>query len=199
MLDQLLKLDTNLFLWLNSHHSPFWDNVMWFISGRIEWLPLYLVLIAFIIYRFRWKSIPILIAAILTIALADQLAVKAFKEVFERLRPTHNPEIQHLVHIVNDYRGGSYGFVSNHAANSFSLAMFISLLFKNHYVTIGMLFWAFLVSYSRIYLGVHYPGDILGGIALGIGIGWFIIFIYRKFTERFMNGSSSSGISKVSE
>ena len=198
MLDQLLKLDTNLFLWFNSHHSPFWDDVMWLISGRIEWLPLYLVLITCIIYRFRWKSIPILIAVILTIALADQLAVKAFKEVFERLRPTHNPEIQHLVHIVNDYRGGSYGFVSNHAANSFSLAMFISLLFKNHYITIGMFFWAFLVSYSRIYLGVHYPGDILGGIALGIGIGWFIFFIYRKFTERFMNGSLHSVTNKVS-
>jgi len=199
MLDQLLKLDTHLFLWFNSHHSPFWDDVMWFISGRIEWLPLYLVLIAFIIYRFRWKSITILIAVILTIALADQLAVKAFKEVFERLRPTHNPEIQHLVHIVNDYRGGSYGFVSNHAANSFSLAMFISLLFKNRYVTISIFFWALLVSYSRIYLGVHYPGDILGGAVLGMGIGCMIFFGYTKLSERFMNGSLCSGTTKVSK
>jgi len=199
MSDQLLKLDTNLFLWLNSHHSPFWDDVMLFISGKIEWLPLYLMLIAFIIYRFRWKSIPILIAIILAVAMADQLAVKAFKEVFERFRPTHNPEIQHLVHIVNDYRGGSYGFVSNHAANSFSLAMFISLLFKNRYVTISIFFWALLVSYSRIYLGVHYPGDILGGAVLGIGIGWLIFFTYRKISERIMNGPLYSGTNKVSK
>jgi len=199
MLDQLLKLDTQLFLWLNSHHSPFWDDVMWLISGKIEWLPLYLVLIAFIIYRFRWKSITILIAIIIAVALADQLAVKAFKEVFERLRPTHNPEIQHLVHIVNDYRGGSYGFVSNHAANSFSLAMFISLLFKNRYVTISIFFWALLVSYSRIYLGVHYPGDILGGTVLGMGIGCMVFFVYTKLSERIVDGSLCSGTSKVSK
>ncbi len=184
MLDKIIALDTQLFLWLNSYHSPVWDKIMWFISGKIEWLPLYILIIVYIIYRYRLKSITILIAIVLTVALADQLAAKAFKEVFERLRPSHNPEIQHLVHIVGDYRGGSFGFVSNHAANSFSLAMFITLLFKNKYISTFIFFWALLVSYSRIYLGVHYPGDILGGAALGILLGWLIYLLYRKVSER---------------
>ncbi|MGD2034699.1 MAG: phosphatase PAP2 family protein [Bacteroidales bacterium] len=179
MSDKLIALDTQLFLWLNSQHSPFWDKVMWLVSGKIEWLPLYLILVAFIIYRYRWQSLAIIVSIIIAVALADHLAVKAFKEVFERLRPSHNPEIQDLVHIVNNYRGGLYGFVSNHAANSFSLAMFLSLLLKNKLFTAGIFFWAILVSYSRIYLGVHYPGDILGGAALGMVIGWLAYSAYK--------------------
>ncbi len=191
MLDKLIALDTQLFLWLNSHHSPFWDKIMLLISGKIEWLPLYLLLITFIIYRFRWKSITILVAIIITIALADQFAVKAFKEVFERLRPTHNPEIQNLVHIVNNYRGGTYGFVSNHAANSFSLAMIVSLIFRNRYITLCIFLWAILVSYSRIYLGVHYPGDVIGGAILGMGIGCMVYVFQKILSERFLNKLSS--------
>ena len=186
MLEKLLAFDTEIFLWLNSYHSPFWDKFMWFVSGKIEWLPLYLILIAYIIYRFRWKSISIIVAIILTIALADQIAVKAFKEVFERLRPTHNPDIQNLVHIVNNYRGGTYGFVSNHAANSFSLAMIISLILRNKYITLFFFSWALLVSYSRIYLGVHYPGDIIGGAVLGMGIGSMVFVFHKILSERLL-------------
>lgn len=186
MLDKLIAFDTQLFLWLNSFHSPFWDKIMWFISGKIEWLPLYLLIIAYIIYSYRWRSIAIIIAIIITISLADQLAAKAFKEVFERLRPSHNPEIQDIVHLINNYKGGSYGFVSNHAANSFSLAIFISLLFKNKFISLGVFFWAGIVSYSRIYLGVHYPGDIIGGAILGIILGSLVYLIYRKSSEWVM-------------
>lgn len=182
MIERLIQIDINLFLWLNSHHSPFWDSVMWFVSGKIQWLPLYLLLLGYIIYRYKWQSISIVIAMIIAITLADQLAVKAFKEVFERLRPSHNPDIQHLVHIVNSYRGGAYGFVSNHAANSFALAVFISFLLKKRIITAGMLFWAACVSYSRIYLGVHYPGDILGGALLGSLIGWLVYYIFNRFS-----------------
>ncbi len=182
MLDRLINMDINLFLWLNSHHSPFWDHIMWFVSGKIEWIPLYLVLLIFVIQRFKWQSISIVIAVIIAITLADQLAVKVFKEVFERLRPSHNPEIEHLVHLVNNYHGGKYGFVSNHAANSFALAVFTSLLIRKKWFIAAMLFWALLVSYSRIYLGVHYPGDIIGGAILGSLIGWLIYYIFKKFS-----------------
>ncbi|MBN1597737.1 MAG: phosphatase PAP2 family protein [Bacteroidales bacterium] len=179
MLDKLIQFDINLFLSLNQFHSPFWDKVMLFISGKIEWLPLYLAVLGYLIYKYRWKSIAIIIAVILAVTLADQMAVKAFKEVFQRLRPSHNPDIQQLVHIVNGYRGGTYGFISNHAANSFAFAVFICLLFKNRYVTIGFLLWASIVSYSRIYLGVHYPADIAGGALFGAGIA---ISIYKLYT-----------------
>ena len=182
MIERLINLDINVFLWLNSHHTPFWDSVMWLVSGKIQWAPLYLLLLAYIIYRYKWQSISIIIAVIIAITLADQLAVKAFKEVFERLRPSHNPDIENLVHIVNNYRGGVYGFVSNHAANSFALAVFMSFLLKKRFFTIAILFWAALVSYSRIYLGVHYPGDILGGALLGLLIGWLVYYLFNRFS-----------------
>lgn len=181
MLERLIQLDKNLFIWLNSHHSPFWDKLMWLISGKIEWLPLYLLLIGFIIYRFRWKSIPIILAIVLTITLADQIAVKAFKVVFERLRPSHNSEFEGIIHLVKDYHGGRFGFVSNHAANSFGLATIMSLIFRNKYFSPGILLWAALVSYSRIYLGVHYPADIIGGAILGAGLGSLVYFLLGKF------------------
>jgi undecaprenyl-diphosphatase len=189
MLERLNALDTDLFLRLNSFHSPFFDKVMWFISGRIEWLPLYLILIGYIIYRYRWKSVAILVALILGVALADQLAVKAFKEVFQRFRPTHNPEIQNLVHIVNGYRGGNYGFVSNHAANTFALAVFLCFLFRNKFFGAFILVWATIVSYSRIYLGVHYPGDVFGGALLGALIAWLVYLIYLKVDHRLYKNS----------
>jgi undecaprenyl-diphosphatase len=184
MLDKIIALDTRLFLWLNGHHSVFWDNVMWHISGKIEWSPLYLILAGYIIYRYRLNSIPIIIAVAVAILLADQLAVDLFKNVFQRLRPTYNPEIQNIVHTVNNYTGGSYGFISNHAANTFALATFLSFLFKNRSFTLSILLWATIVSYSRIYLGVHYPGDVLGGMLFGSLIGWLIFILYEWTEEK---------------
>jgi undecaprenyl-diphosphatase len=184
MLEKLVAIDRNLFLWLNSHNAPFFDKVMWFISGTLEWLPLYLALIGYIIYRYRWRSVVVILSILIAVALADQLAVKAFKEVFQRLRPSQNPEIQNLVHIVNDYRGGMYGFVSNHAANTFALAVFSSLLFRNKCFTLFILMWASIVSYSRIYLGVHYPGDVIFGALLGATIAMLVYCIYLKADKR---------------
>jgi undecaprenyl-diphosphatase len=180
MLEKLNSIDTQIFLWLNSFHSPLGDKIMWFISGKTEWIPLYFFLIVFLIYRFRKQSMLILAFAILAVILADQLAVHAFKEVFERLRPSHEPDIQQQVHIINNYRGGLYGFVSNHAANTFALVTFLGFILRGKYIVYFLFFWASLVSYSRIYLGVHYPGDILCGAMLGILIGWIMVTGYRK-------------------
>jgi len=180
MIDKLLQLDTDLFLFLNSLHSDFFDQIMWFISGKIQWLPLYALLIFFIIRKFKIKSIIILASLILAIVFSDQISVHLFKDVFQRLRPCHNPQIAYLVHIVNNHCGGQYGFVSSHAANTFALATFISYLFKNKYVSYSILIWATIVSYSRIYLGVHYPGDVICGALLGtiLGISFYKHSLY---------------------
>jgi len=183
MIEFLNQLDTDLFLFLNGFHSPFWDKVMLFMSGRIEWIPLYLVLAGWVIYKFRWKSVLIFLLVALLIIASDKTSVKLFKEVFHRLRPCHNTDIQNLIHMVNDYCGKKYGFVSSHAANTFALAGFTSFLFRNKIYSCLILFWATVVSYSRVYLGVHYPGDILGGMLLGIGLGILFYWLYSYISS----------------
>lgn len=178
----LIYTDTQLFIFLNSFHSPFWDTIMWHISGKLEWLPLYGVLLYFIIRKYKWNSIAILLSIALIITLADTISSQLIKDNVQRLRPTHNPAISELIHTVNNYRGGRYGFVSSHASNSFAIAVFLSLLFKNKWFSVCIVLWALTVSYSRIYLGVHYPGDIIGGALLG-GIIAFLIFKLFKFLE----------------
>lgn len=189
MIEKIDHLDTSLFLWLNSHHTPIWDQIMWHISGKLEWVPFYIILIGYLIYKYRIKSVYIIVAIAIAVTLADQLAVKAFKEVFERFRPSNNPAIRDLVYIVNNYRGGSYGFVSNHAANTFSLATFLILLFSNRIFTVVIIFWAFIVSYSRIYIGVHYPADVICGALLGVICGGAVFYAYRLFDDKMSKRS----------
>jgi len=177
MIEYLNRIDTDLLLFLNGLHSPFWDKVMLFMSGKAEWIPLYLILAGWVIYKFRWKALLIFALAALLIIASDQLSV-LFKELFQRLRPCHNPKIQNLIHMADDYCGKRFGFVSNHAANTFALASFTGFLFRNKFYSIFIFFWAALVSYSRVYLGVHYPGDILGGMLLGAGLGILIYWLY---------------------
>ena len=184
MIEYLNQIDTDLFLFLNSLHSPFWDKVMLFVSGKIEWIPLYLALAGWVIYKFRWKSVVIFAVVALLIISSDKTSV-LFKEVFHRLRPCHspNPKIQNLIHMVNDYCGKRYGFVSNHAANTFALACFTGFLFRNKPYSCFIFLWATIVSYSRVYLGVHYPGDILGGMLLGIGLGILFYWLYYNISS----------------
>lgn len=187
MLEKLIETDISFFLWLNSFHNDFFDHIMWFISGKKEWIPLYLILLGLIVYKFKTKSIWILISIALVITCSDIVSTKVLKEGIERFRPSHNADIEHLVHIVNGYRGGNYGFVSSHAANSFGLAVFIALLFKDKRITIFMIVWALVVSYSRIYLGVHYPADILGGALVGAAFAWLFYFLYQYSMNKLIN------------
>lgn len=183
MLEFLNNLDTQLFLFFNSFNSPVWDKIMWWISGSKSWIPMYLIIIAYIIYKFRWKAVITLVFIALVVTLADQISVKAFKEVFQRLRPSHNPALEDLIHLVKNKKGGKFGFVSSHAANTFAVAFFLSLLFKYRYFSIFIFIWAAVVSYSRIYLGVHYPFDILGGAILGSIIGWSV-YLLHQFSQK---------------
>ncbi|MDE5421444.1 phosphatase PAP2 family protein [Ancylomarina sp. DW003] len=182
MLETLNQLDQELLLFLNSINSPFFDSFMYLISGKLVWAIFYLAIIIQIYRTYGWKNCLYLVVAIaLVITCCDQMASGFLKPTFQRFRPSRSPEISHLVHIVNDYTGGKYGFASSHAANVFGLATFCSLLFSNKKLSLFLFSWAVLVSYSRIYLGVHYPGDIIVGTAIGLFFGYLIFKILPKF------------------
>jgi undecaprenyl-diphosphatase len=178
------EMDTQLFLFLNSMHNPFFDEVMYWFSHKFFWIPLYAYFLYLVYEKSKSNTWVVLIFAAMLIVLSDQISVHAFKEVFLRYRPCHNLLIQHKVHLLNDYCGGTYGFVSSHAANTFALAMFLSLYFKDTYKHFGLFIflWAVLVGYSRIYSGVHYPTDIAVGGIVGMGIGAAIYILYTKTT-----------------
>ena len=182
MLEYLNKLDVSLFLFINGFHNSFFDEVMVFASAKFFWIPLYLFLLYFIIKDHKSKTYVILAFIVLLIVISDQLSVHAFKNVFQRLRPCHNDDLKLIVHTVKSC-GGQYGFVSSHAMNSFALASFVGALLSNYkwmpYLLYG---WAGLIIYSRVYLGVHYPGDVIAGAILGMLIGFILIWFYR-FTE----------------
>ncbi len=193
MLEYLKELDTACFLFLNGFHNPFWDKIMWYISATTTWIPLYAVIIFFVVKKFKRKSIITLLFFALLVLLADQSSVHLFKNVFERLRPCHNTDIQDIVHTINGKCGGKYGFVSSHAANTFALAVFLVFLFKNKAVSVFFILWATVVSYSRIYLGVHYVGDVLGGALLGTVVGLLTFKLYEISLGYFKTKNWASG------
>ncbi len=172
MLDFLQYIDENIFFAINGLHNPFFDKIMWQISAKFTWVPLYAAILGWLIYKYRTKSLIYIIFLVLLIIASDQGSVHLFKNVFERYRPSHNPDFHNLVHIVNGYRGGKYGFISSHASNTFAFVSFLIPVFNKKCFTIFMVFWIILVSYSRIYLGVHYPFDILAGGAFGWMLGY---------------------------
>lgn len=180
------------------------DTVMAAITGRFTWIPLYLIIFFFAcrkIYGRRSNTegkIPnpqalilkpqlwLLVGSVtVLIILSDQLSVHLFKETVRRYRPCHNLLLKEKVQLINGVCGGLYGFVSSHAANSFALTTFLILFFRNKYFALGMYLWAVIVSYSRVYAGVHYPFDILGGMMLGIFIGLFVYKFYSHINRKY--------------
>ena len=159
---------------------------MLFISGKLSWIPLYLVLL-FFAYK-KTENIKVFFIFIVSIAVliifADQSSVHLFKNIFERLRPCHCEQIRNSIHIVNNHCGGQFGFVSSHATNTFALAVFMSLFFKNKTVSLLLVLWAVIVAYSRVYLGVHYFGDVVGGSVLGTIIAYIMYFSFKKILNK---------------
>lgn len=165
----LSDIDARLLLIVNGAHSPFFDSVMWCISGRWVWVPFYAVLAYLLFRRMSWQRASICLVTIgLIILAADQTCATLIRPEIGRLRPANlNNPLSSFVHVVNGYRGGRYGFPSCHAANTFALAVFMSLVIRHKWFTVMMFSWAFIVSYSRMYLGVHYFGDLFCGATIG--------------------------------
>lgn len=181
----LISLDQELFLLINGAHTSFLDSVMYWFSDKWIWAPAYAILLFLIVREFRNRTWMVLLGVVFLIVLTDQLSVILFKDVFMRLRPCHEPALEGMVRTLYGHCGGKYGFISSHAANTFGLAVFSGLMLRPSFKWLlpVMLSWAILVSYSRIYLGVHYPGDIVAGAAVGGLIG----FLIYKMTFLLLN------------
>lgn len=163
MIEFLSDIDTQLLLFFNGIHSPFWDYFMSAFTGKVIWVPMYASILYILLKNFHWKvALCYVVAIALTITFADQMCNSFLRPLVGRLRPS-NPEnpIADLVYIVNGRRGGGFGFPSCHAANSFGLAIFLICLFRKRWLSIFIVLWAFTNSYTRLYLGLHYPGDLV--------------------------------------
>ena len=185
MLDYLKNIDETLFLFLNGLHNDVFDFLMYWITYQETWYPFYLLIVIWMFWKYKQKAFIPLLFIILAITISDQFTSSFMKPFFERLRPCHDPSISHLVHVV-DRCGGQYGFASSHASNSFALATLLFLFFRSTFKYASILFvWAALVAYSRIYVGVHFPGDIIVGALIGYLAGLFLFGIYSKLPSKY--------------
>jgi undecaprenyl-diphosphatase len=187
MMELIRSIDYSVFSFINGLNNSALDFIMWYASQRWLWIPFYLYLAWFLYGKYPQQFIGLLVCVAILITLSDQVASSVIKPAVMRLRPCHNQLIAEQMHLVNGYCGGKFGFVSSHASNSFALATFLCLLFGKKYKGLQwiLILWACLVSYSRIYLGVHYPTDIAGGAILGILLAMFIYYIYKFFRSKF--------------
>lgn len=180
-MEYILRIDEYLFRLINSTGWQQMDHIMILISSKWLWIPLYIFILYKLYKIFPKEFFKIIISIGFLIFLADFGSVKLFKEVFERARPCH---ILKGIRIV-DGCGGLFGFISSHAANSFAIAFFVSLLLKRYWWFVNLCSWAMLISFSRIYLGVHYPFDILGGMFWGLFVSLLVYFIYKMKLKQF--------------
>ena len=187
----LSTLDTSLTLAINSCHSPFFDNFFYIYTQTWTWIPAILLLLVWMWRKWGIRSLYVVAGIALCILLSDQISSSLLKPLVARLRPTHNPEIADLIHTVNGYRGGRYGFVSSHAANAATFVTFTALVFRNRLYTILLSLWAFFTAYSRVYLGVHYVGDVLCGALIGVLGGMGVYFVLKPLLSKGLNGSRS--------
>ena len=196
MLEKELQLERGVFFSLNGSNSPFWDNFFFICTNPWTWLIFYLCFLWVFTYKKNWKEIIcVLVAVGLVILLCDRISSGLFKPYFHRFRPTHHPDFENLVHVfrwvkngkLHEYRGGNYGFISGHATNLFGLATFFALIVRNKLFTFTIFLFAFLVAYSRIYIGVHFISDVVVGAIIGILVAMLVYFLYNRVRHRWLS------------
>ena len=213
-MDYLIHIDQQWLLAINGWHAEWADVLMWYISKSTTWLPLYALLVGLVVYRFgiQWylstqntsnyrftallRVFIVLAGFAMAVGLSDFISSGIIKPWVSRLRPTHEPALAGMLHLVNGYTGGMYGFVSSHAANTMACALLFSLLYRNKYATVALMLWVALNCYSRMYLGVHYPGDIIGGLLVGTLVAGLTYAVARHLLKRLdarhvLNGRSA--------
>lgn len=182
-----IEFDQQLLLLLNGSDSLFWDGLMWIATSTYIWIPVAIILLYIIFKNNTTKEALIIVGLlILLVILSDQISSGFCKPFFARYRPTQDPELMYMIDIVNGYRGGKYGFISSHASNTFAIATFMALVLRNSSSIASLFVWAILCTYSRIYLGVHYPGDVLFGIILGISIASALYILYHFLQRKYL-------------
>jgi len=179
-MDELIRIDQQLLLALNGSDNLFWDHVMCIVTKTTTWIPLALALCYVMVKNANVrKGVLFVLCVAVLIVLTDRISSGLAKPYFQRFRPTHEPALAGLVDVCDGYVGGLYGFFSSHAANTFGLCTFVSLVLRHWRATFTFIVWACLSSYSRIYLGLHYPGDILCGMLFGVLTGGAVYLCYR--------------------
>ncbi|MDR1698917.1 MAG: phosphatase PAP2 family protein [Prevotellaceae bacterium] len=180
LIENIIALDKEWFCRLGIEHTAFLDSFMMRFTTTEVWLPFFALIIYVLVKNAKRDSVYIIVALLLVVLLADQISSSILKPLTERLRPSHNPAMEACVQLVNGYRGGHYGFVSSHAANTMGIALFTSLLFRYAPYTLCVFAWALVNCYTRIYLGVHYPLDLLGGAVVGFLSAGTVYFVWKR-------------------